>query len=137
MGRSSASGDDMANTSRILTTPLGSHPHGYRSNSSTSTRSVPEVNYILKETYLPAIREQLLAPSTLLTHFVVSPDPNDWGFDNIYPAPQKSWEQVWFRDWVRRVREDKFTMMMEDEVEGLTNTMRRDINRQIYSDPKY
>jgi hypothetical protein len=38
------------------------------------------------------------------THFTV--DPNDWGFDNIFPAPPKAVEQVWFRSWVRSCNEE-------------------------------
>jgi hypothetical protein len=87
-------------TWRIQTIRSGSHPHGYRSNSSPSSHSAAVVSQLLKGHYLHDIRAALHERSPLFDGFgtfVVSED--DWGFDNIWPNPPRVTEMEWFKNW--------------------------------------
>jgi hypothetical protein len=95
--------------------------------------------------YLPIIKHQLHEEAlpfwdAFTTGFTV--DPNDWGFDNIWPAAPKAQVQVWFRDWERWARywiqEEKrkkmgpYARALDEGAEEYLKDYRNNINRQIY-----
>lgn len=137
MGLSRGSGDATESTSSIPTTHWGSHPPGYRSNSSTLTHLEHEVKLTNYRT-LHSISE-FASPFWRATFTV---DPNDWGFDNVWPAPPKAVEQVWFRDWERwarywaqkekREKMGPFARSMSEMAEEYLDDYRKNINTQIY-----
>jgi hypothetical protein len=142
MDRYAVFGVATASIFAILVILWGLRRRASPSSSSPSTPSavgantVAKFNYVLKDLYEPAIREQLNAASVFGDGFwKVTWEREDWGFDEMWP---RSWEQPWFKQWERRERRaamSPFARGFEDEVDGLSAQMRKDMARQTFTVP--
>jgi hypothetical protein len=122
MVRSKGSGVGMGSTFKIPIMTSGSHLHASPSKSSHSTHSgqgvdVAQYSYILKESLLPAIQEQLHVSHHLLLPSGRASKNEDWGFDEIWPSTNPV-DQDWYWAWEERERRasmSPFGRSFEDE----------------------